>query len=134
MAKKGRRFDTRTILIILLVIVIIGAIYVIITNLPAEIETITPDDVLRNKSGYLGKSVVVKGYFDFEGGSPVVVSRMTPIEGRSALKLDYSNIETNETDKLIQGDIYRFTGTIVEDTSNPIAFDIILDVEEFEAV
>ena len=134
MAKKSRKFDTRTVLIILLVIVIIGALYVIITNLPPEIDTLTPDDILRNKSGYLDQEVVVKGYFDFDGGNPVIVSRLSTTEGRAALKLDYSNIETNESDGLIQGDIYRFTGTIVEDTSNPIVFDVILVLEEFEKV
>lgn len=125
----GRRFNTRTILIVLLVLFIIAAGYVVITNLPPEENYLTPEEVQRNKSQYLNQTIVVKGYYDTVP-DPVIVSTMSTTTGRSDLKLDYSHID-NATDRLMRGKIYIFTGVLIKDESNPIGFDVILVAEKF---
>ena len=136
MASKGRRLSTRTVLIILLILIIIGAGYIIITNLPEEIDFKTPDEILKNKEGFLNQKVTVKGYYDKDPGDfPIIVSTMSTTTGRAELKLDYSNIP-NATDDLREGTtLYYFTGTIVwEDPENPFNVDVILIADEFEEV
>ena len=132
MAKKGKRFDTRTLLIILLVLVIIGAGYVIVTNLPEEIDFVTPDEIKTNKSNFLNQKVIVKGYYDTNANQPVIVSTMSNPGEREELKLDYSNIP-NATDDLRVGTVYYFTGTIIEDPDS-IIFDVKLVANKFEKV
>ena len=137
MAKKGSRFDTRTLLIILLVIVIIGAGYVVITNLPEEIDFITPGEIVNNPSNFLAQDVIVKGYYDKDSADfDIVVSTLSTTEGRDELKIDLEGLrETNETDDLRTGKLYFFTGKI-EDEGNPVTpgVDVILMVEKFEEV
>jgi len=133
-AKRRRRFETRTILIVLFIIVVIAAVYVLITNLPAEGDYVTPEEVILNKSKYLDQTIVVRGYYDIDGGNPVIVSTMSTTAGRSILKFDYSNVD-NATDKLFVGKTkYDFTGVLRKDESNPIVLDVILVLEKFEDV
>ncbi len=134
MAKKGRMFDTRTLLIIFFVIVVIGAIYLIITNLPAQEDFLSPDEVLVNKEFYLNKTIIVKGFYDKDGSTDVVVSTMDTTEGRAALKLDFSGFKNNETDVLKIGIKFTFTGTLTyDDVNNPLG-PVILVVEEIDEV
>ena len=136
MAKKGKRFDTRTLLIIFLVLVIIGAGYVVITNLPEEIDYINPDVIINNPSGFLGQDVIVKGYYIKNVADiDVVVSSLSATEGQELeMNLDILRA-TNETDKLRTEKLYYFTGTITED-DNPVTpgIDVIFVVEKFEEV
>jgi hypothetical protein len=134
MVKKGKRFDNRTILIILLVILIIAAAFIIISNLPAEEDFLSPEEILRNKEAYLDKTISVKGFYDIDGDEDVVVSTMDTTEGRSALKLDLSGFENNETDVLRAGNKFTFTGLLkYEIENNPIS-DVILRVNEIDEV
>jgi hypothetical protein len=139
MAKKGSRFDTRTLLIILLVIVIIGAGYIVITNLPEEIDFVTPGEIVNNPSNFLGQEVIVKGYYDKDSADfDVIVSTLSTTggEGREELKINIEKLrETNETDNLRTERLYYFTGKI-EDEGNPVTpgIDVILIVEKFEDV
>jgi len=136
MAKKKSLIDTKTALIILLVLAIIGIGYIVVTNLPEEIDFLTVDEVVRNKQGYVGQDIIVKGYYDKDNADrDIVVSEQSAIEGqgRAELKLDLDKLRAaNETDDLRTGILYFFTGTIVKDETNPVTFDIILMVEEFE--
>jgi len=137
MAKKGSRFDTRTLLIILLIIVIISGGYVVITNLPEELDYTTVDDVITNKQNYLNRNVTVKGIYNFDFNIPGIVSTNTPVEGIEPykLKLDLRLLDINETDDLRVETIYYFTGKIVwEDPDNPLNVDVILIAEKFERV
>lgn len=134
MVAKKRRFETRTILIVIFVIVVIASGYILITNLPAEVDYLTPEEILLNKSEYLNQNIIVRGYYDIEGGAPVIVSTMVTTAGRSTLKFDYSNIE-NATDDLFIGTYkYDFSGLLIRDESNPIGFDVILVLDDFKRV
>lgn len=135
MSAKKKRFDTRTILIVLFVIVIIAAGYIVITNLPAEEEYLIPEEVLSNRDFYLnGEPIVVKGYYDLDGNDPVVVSTMSTIEGRTTLELDLEGLSDNETDILRTGNKYKFTGVLnLVDENNPLG-PVIFVVEKIEEV
>ena len=135
MSAKKKRFDTRTILIVLFVIVIIAAGYIVITNLPAEEEYLIPEEVISNRDFYLnGEPIVVKGYYDLDGNDPVVVSTMSTIEGRTTLELDLEGLSDNETDILRTGNKYKFTGVLnLVDENNPLG-PVIFVVEKIEEV
>jgi len=109
MSVKRRKYDTRTILIVLFVIVVIAAGYILITNLPAEEDWLTPEELLGNKNTYLdGRTIVVRGYYDSNEGA--IVSTTKNVE-KSILPLDYSNVK-NATDILRDGVKFDFTGIL----------------------
>jgi hypothetical protein len=135
MSAKRRMFDTRTILIVLFVIVAIAAAYIAITNLPPEENTLTPGEVITNKDHYLdGDPIVVKGLYDITTEGAVIVSTMSTLTARDELRLDYSNVN-NATSFLITGQKYKFTGSLTyEDTENPLLRQIIFIAEDIEIV
>ncbi len=114
MVIKRRRFDTRTILIISLIIVIIAAVYLLVTNLPVEEKFLTPELVANNIQQYLNKSIIVEGYYepDIEEGS-IVSKPIDQLSGppSSWLRIDVSNLD-NETLPLFTDVKYRFTGIV----------------------
>jgi len=133
MSAKRRRYDTRTILIVLFIIVIIAAGYIFITNLPAEEEWLTPEEIMRNKNVYLGGgTIIVRGFYEITNEGPAVVSTTSTVTGRTVLRLDYSGV-TNAIDILIESIKYDFTGYIIED-ENPFIDAVILVVEKIEEV
>ena len=94
MAKKGRKFETRTLLIIVFVLLVIVAAYIVITNLPPEENFLTPEEILNNKDLYLdGDIITVQGYYIIVGGKEYVVSTLdVSTDGRSTLNLDTTAI------------------------------------------
>jgi hypothetical protein len=135
MSAKRKRLETRTILIILLVIVIIAAVYIIITNLPVEEEFFTPEEILNNKESYLnGEQIIVKGLYDLDGGAEVVVSTLSTEQGRVTLELNLSGLTQNETDVLITGNKYKFTGVLTLNEDDPLGLSVIFKVAKIEEV
>jgi hypothetical protein len=115
MSAKKRRFDTRTILIALLIAVIIAAVYVWITNLPPEENTLTPGEVLDNQVHYLnGESIIVKGLYDRTAEGDVIVSTMDTTTTRDELRVDL----TSATGDIpaVQGEKYKFKGILTRET------------------
>jgi len=131
MKRKSKLLETRTMIMILIVILIVGGGYLIIINLPPEEEYLTPEEVLTNVERYINQKIKVRGYYDISGANPVIVSTMSTTDGRSELRVDYSNIE-NATDDLFEGEKFDFTGELIKDT--PTGFDVILILEEFKKV
>lgn len=130
MAKKGR-IDTRTMLIILLIVVIIAAAYIVITNLPAEVEYRTPDQILNNKEYYLEQSeIIVRGFYLNDGGVEVIVSTLSTTQGKSALRIDSSNLE----DALLTDTTLELTGHLIEDPDDITGMSVIFVVESFREV
>jgi len=91
---------------------------------------LSPEEVLGNKSEYINQTISVRGYYILNP-DPVIVSTLSTTA--DALKLDYSNID-NATDYLITGHQYLFTGTLIEDESDPISLDVILVLENIEQI
>ena len=135
MSAKRRKYDTRTILMVLLVLVIIVSAYSIITNLPPAEEYLTAEEVLANKDYYLdGQSITIKGFYIFEGGDPVIVSTLATTTGRSSLSLNFDTLTYNETDILRTDTKFKFTGFLaLEDEDNPLS-PVIFIVEKIEEV
>jgi len=132
MKPKNKLLETRTLIIILIVIIIVGGGYLIISNLPPEEEYLTPEEVLANIDSYIDKKITVRGYYDLStAAEPIVVSTLSTTEGRTELRIDYSNIE-NATDDLFEGEKFDFTGELFKDT--PTGFDVILILDDFEKV
>ena len=119
-----------------LVIVVIAAIIVVIINLPAEENTLTPEEVLINPNKFLNNEpIIVKGYFINPAGTPYIVSTLSNVEGRAELKIDYSNVQ-NATDILIQNSnyVYQLTGILSLDEENPLVDRYVLIVDEIVEV
>ena len=115
MSAKKRRFDTRTILIVLLIAVIIAAVYIWVTNLPPEEDTLTPGEVLDNQDHYLnGESIIVKGLYDNTGEGDVIVSTMDTTTARDELRVDLTSA-TGDT-PAVQGEKYKFTGILIRES------------------
>ena len=116
MVIKRRRFDTRTVLIVLFVILIIVAVYFLITNLPVKEEYLTPEMVANNIQQYINKSIVVEGYYepDIEEGS-IVSKPIDQMSGppRSWLRIDVSNLGI-ESLPLYTDKKYHFTGIVIQ--------------------
>jgi len=113
-AKKGRRkIETRTLLYISLVIIIIGGVYIFISNQPPEIKKYSPSSVKANSAYFIekGETIIVRGYYyDVEGG--VIVDDFRDIGSElppSGLKLDATGVD-NVTTKLSEGILLYFTG------------------------
>lgn len=137
MAKKSRRLDTRTVLIIILVLVIFGGGYIIVTNLPEEVDYKSVDDIMNNKQTFVNQKVTVKGIYNFDDNIPGIISTNIPAGGGipNKLNLDLRILDINETDDLRVDVTYFFTGTII-DEGIPVTpdLDLILVVEKFERV
>ncbi len=135
MAKKGRKLEIRTVLIVFFIILIIAAGYIVVTNMPAEEEFLTPEEILTNKDTYLnGQTITVKGYYIFEGDYPAVVSVLTTAEGRTSLILNFDNLIENETDILRTEAKFKFTGVLTLDENDPTGLGVIFVVEKIEVV
>ena len=134
MVKKGKKYDTRTILIVIFVILVIVAAYIVISNLPPEEDYISPEEVLRNKEAYLDKTISVKGFYDIDGDEDIVVSTMDTTTGREQLKLDFSGLKNNETDVLKTGVKFTFTGVLTYENVNIPISDVILIVNKIDEV
>jgi len=135
MAKKGRKMDTRTVLIALFILLIIAAGYIVVTNMSAEEEFFTPEEILANKNNFLsGQTITVKGDFIYDGGFPAVVSDSNSIEGRTSLILNFDNLVNNETDILITEVKFKFTGILTLADENNQYGPVIFVVEKIEVV
>ena len=135
MAKKKSRIETRTVLIILIILAIVAAVYVIIVNLPPEVDYVTVAEINNSKDSFVNTKQIVIGDFNVYNGYPVIESISSVKQENDRLKLNYDNIH-NASDSLIQGEKYYFTGTLIwDDPGGPIPpSQLILVADEFERV
>ena len=135
-AKKGKRkIETKTVLYILLVLVIIGGAYVFISSQEETPTYYSPSYVLKNSDRFIeeNKAIIIKGYWDanvVEGGG--LIDDFQDIgsgEITNVLKLDYTNV-LNASTKLDQNLMLLFTGKLAIDPSNPLA--IIFEATEIK--
>lgn len=112
MKVRGKKIENRTILIISAIILIILAGYYIITNLPAEKNYLTVEEVLRNKDRYLNSgTIIVRGYYDSD--AIAVVSTTSDVVGKPSLDLDPYGVENYS--EILENDVkFDFTGDLQE--------------------
>jgi hypothetical protein len=136
MSAKRSKLDTRTILYILIIILVIVGGYYLITNMPEEVKTYSPDDVLRQQNQLIGKTIVVEGYYDPDIYSGSIVS--TTVAPTSGLRADISGLD-NESLPLNTNVKYEFKGVlerITEESEGPAPPNVvvILIVDEVNEV
>lgn len=124
-AKKARRWNTRTILIVLLIILIAAAVSLYILNLEEPPKYYDPEDLLNNPDSFIGETVTVEGYYHDEG---YITSQPTVLEGSKTLDLNYSSVNIT----LVEGREYRFTGKLVLDENPSAPYDVIFIAEKIK--
>jgi hypothetical protein len=141
MSARRRKLETRTLLTILLVVLIIIAIAYFILNSPDEPRVLTVEEVLTNPDTYLFENIndviIVKGELSSIHGTynyslihPTTDPNPDPTRW---LNLDTSAIK-NETTELSTGTIYKISGRLMKDESSPAGLSVILIVTDYKAV
>ena len=135
-AKKGRRkIETRTLLYISLVIIIIGAAYIFISSQESTPTYYDPEYVLANSAYFIesGETIIVRGYYDadvVEGGGIVsdyqAVGSELPATG---LRLNATAVE-NVTTKLKEGVLLYFTGHLEYIDPDNVYSDVVFIATE----
>jgi len=128
----GKKIEIRTILIILIIILIVLAGFYLITNLPAEKNYLSVEEVLRNKDRYIDSgTIIIRGYY--QSAIQSIVSTMSDVTGKSTLTLDYTDIQ-NATEILRNGIKYDFTGILKEVNVGPEINKLIFKANDIEVV
>ena len=121
--KKANRNLWNIILVVLVAIIIVAA-YILASNTADDPKILSPEDVMNNYEEYLGKSIVVEGYYYHESGPAGKGSILSSIiqEGQSSTnyqRLPVNHSTINTTGLLIDKVKYRFTGLLESDESTP---------------
>ena len=122
--KKANRNLWNIILVVLAAIIIVAA-YILASNTADEPKILSPEDVMNNYEEYLGKSIVVEGYYYHKSGSAGKGSIVSSIiqEGQSSTnnyqRLPVNHSTINTTGLLIDKVKYKFTGLLQSDESIP---------------
>ena len=115
MSAKGRKWDTRTILYVLIILLIIVAVIYVVTLPPDNSEPVlSVQTVLANIDNYLNKTITVEGIYYVEGNDeylspPTNDASPTPTLN-DLLPLNTENLEN--TTILIQKSKYHVTGRL----------------------
>lgn len=130
--KKGwKKIETKTLLMVLIAVAIILAIYFYVSNLEPTPKVYEPDDINSNTRKYIGKTVIVKGYYDGTLGEITKTSDPADSPPLQRLRVDLTNIPVNDTP--VEGSQYEITGEIEynpETVQDPN--DVILIAEKVE--
>jgi len=104
--------------------IILVAAYILASNTADEPKILSPENVMNNYEEYLGKSIVVEGYYYHESGPAGKGSIVSSIiqEGQSSTnyqRLPVNHSTINTTGLLIDNVKYKFTGLLQSDESIP---------------
>jgi hypothetical protein len=119
MSAKGRKWDTRTILYVLIVILIVAAVIYVVTLPPDNSEPVlSVQTVLANTDFYLNKNMTIEGTYYVQGNDeylapPTNDASPTP-KLNDLLPLNTENLDN--TTILIQQSKYHVTGKLVKVT------------------
>jgi len=124
MSKKNANRNLWNIVLVVLAAIIIVAVYILVSNTKDEPKVLSPEDVINNYENYIGRNIVVEGYYYHESGPAGRGSIVSSIiqEGQSStnyqrLPVNHSNINT--TGLLIERVKYKFTGLLKSEESIP---------------
>ena len=140
MSPAGTRRNMLNIFIVVIaVLVIIAAAYVYLNNATDQsIPSLTVDEIVDSSDEYLGSIISVDGFY-YHGNSPVGrgyirASIVDPLSSPSGsvkeISVNHSGVNITLADEVK----YRFTGTLIEDTSSPVPGVVILMAEEIVRV
>ena len=125
MVQKKLNRNLWNIILVVLAAIIIVALYILTSNPSDEPKILSPEDVMNNYEEYLGKSIVVEGYY-YHGSGPAgegdIVSSIIQ-EGQSSTnnyqRLPVNHSTVNTTGLLVDQTKYKFTGLLKSDESIP---------------
>ena len=138
MSPKNTNRNLWNIILVVLAAIIIVATYILASNTTDEPKILSPEDVMNNYEEYLGKSIVVEGYYYPESGPAGKGSIISSIiqEGQSSInyqRLPVNHSTINTTGLLIDKVKYKFIGFLKSDESIP-GDAFILIAEKIETV
>jgi len=124
MSPKNANRNLWNIILVVLAAIIIVAAYILASNPADEPKILSPEDVMNNYDEYLGKNIVVEGYYYHESGPAGEGSIVSSIiqEGQSSTnyqRLPVNHSTINTTGLLIDNVKYKFTGLLQSDESTP---------------
>ena len=124
MSPKNTNRNLWNIILVVLAAIIIVAAYILASNTADEPKILSPEDVMNNYEEYLGKSIVVEGYYYHESGPAGKGSIISSIiqEGQSSInyqRLPVNHSTINTTGLLIDKVKYKFIGFLKSDESIP---------------
>jgi len=140
MSPAGTRRNMFNIFIaVIAVLVFIAAAYVYLNNATDQsIQSLTVDEIANSPDEYLGSIITVDGFYN-HGNSPVgrgyiKASIVDPLSSPSGsvkeISVNHSGVNITLADEVK----YRFTGTLIEDTSSPVPGVVIFMAEEIVRV
>ena len=138
MSPKNANRNLWNIILVVIAAIIIVAAYILASNTADEPKILSTENVMNNYEEYLGKSIVVEGYYYHEGGPAGKGSIVSSIiqEGQSSTnyqRLPVNHSTINTTGLLIDKVKYKFTGLLKSDESIP-GDAFILIAEKIETV
>ena len=124
MSPKNANRNLWNIILVVLEAIILVAAYIIASNTADEPTLLPPEAAMNNYEEYLGKSIVVEGYYYHESGPAGKGSIISSIiqEGQSSTnyqRLPVNHSTINTTGLLIDKVKYKFTGLLQSDESIP---------------
>ncbi len=120
-------------------LVIIAAAYIYLNNATDQsIQLLTVDEIVDSSDEYLDSTISVDGFYHHgnspEGRGYIRASIVDPLsssfESVKEISVNHSGVNITLADEVK----YRFTGTLIEDTSSPVPGVIILMAEEIVRV
>lgn len=121
MSAKSSRFDTRTMIIIFIVVLIAIAVIYSVLNAPEEEEKYSPDEIRLNQDQHIGKTRIVEGYYDSNLNS--IISTTSSLD--PGLRINTSNLP-DEVLPLRENVKYEFKGVVVEERTDVGSFVILV--------
>jgi len=110
-AKKGKRkIETKTVLYILLVLVIICGAYVFISSQEEPPTYYDPIYVLENEDRFMSKNILIEGYYDENVGIASFPESVASGPLTKGLGIDPSNLDNDSKNNLTENRKLYFAG------------------------
>ncbi len=128
---RDRQKILNIVLVLLVIVVIVGAAYLFVTNSADAPVIYSVEDIVKNSNNYIGTVINVDGYYNADG---TITSKIIPSGSQSTviykrLPVDISGV----VNASLASDLkYRFTGILESSSGIPPTVQLI--VEKIEQV
>ena len=130
MSVKGKKWDTRTTLYILVIFLIVIAVIYVVTLPPDDSEPVlSVQNVLANTESYLNGTILVEGIYYVEGSDEFLIPPTTDANPTPTQRLLLNTENLDNTTILIQQSKYHLTGRLETVTSTGGIALIVTSVE-----
>lgn len=130
MSAKGKKWDTRTILYILVIFLIVVAVIYVVTLPPDNSEPVlSVQNVLANTESYLNETILVEGIYYVEGSEEFLIPPTNDANPTPTQRLLLNTENLDNTTILIQQSKYHLTGRLETVTSTGGIALIVTSVE-----